>query len=153
MRIQLTVNGAKRGFDVEPNTLLLNLLRDEMSLTGTKYGCGIGECGACTVLMDGEAVLACMILAVDADGHRVDTIEGLAEGSEPHPIQQAYLDEGAVQCGYCTPGFIMSTKALLDENPAPTEAEIREYLNGNLCRCTGYVNIVKAVQRAAEAMR
>ncbi len=153
MRIQLTVNGAKRGFDVEPNTLLLNLLRDEMSLTGTKYGCGIGECGACTVLMDGEAVLACMILAVDADGRRVDTIEGLAKGSEPHPIQQAYLDEGAVQCGYCTPGFIMSTKALLDENPAPTEAEIREYLNGNLCRCTGYVNIVKAVQRAAEAMR
>ena len=153
MRIQLTVNGAKRGFDVEPNTLLLNLLRDKMSLTGTKYGCGIGECGACTVLMDGEAVLACMILAVDADGHRVDTIEGLAEGSEPHPIQQAYLDEGAVQCGYCTPGFIMSTKALLDENPAPTEAEIREYLNGNMCRCTGYVNIVKAVQRAAEAMR
>lgn len=153
MRIQLTVNGAKRGFDVEPNTLLLNLLRDEMSLTGTKYGCGIGECGACTVLMDGEAVLACMILAVDADGHRVDTIEGLAKGSEPHPIQQAYLDEGAVQCGYCTPGFIMATKALLDENPAPTEAEIREYLNGNLCRCTGYVNIVKAVQRAAEDMR
>jgi carbon-monoxide dehydrogenase small subunit len=153
MRIQLTVNGAKRSFDVEPNTLLLNLLRDEMSLTGTKYGCGIGECGACTVLMDGEAVLACMILAVDADGRRVDTIEGLADGSDPHPIQQAYLDEGAVQCGYCTPGFIMSTKALLDENPAPTEAEIREYLNGNLCRCTGYVNIVKAVQRAAEAMR
>ncbi|HUV33371.1 MAG TPA: (2Fe-2S)-binding protein [Candidatus Desulfaltia sp.] len=153
MRIQLTVNGAKRSFDVEPNTLLLNLLRDEMSLTGTKYGCGIGECGACTVLMDGEAVLACMILAVDADGRRVDTVEGLAEGGEPHPIQQAYLDEGAVQCGYCTPGFIMATKALLDENPAPTEAEIREYLNGNLCRCTGYVNIVKAVQRAAQALR
>ena len=153
MRIQLTVNGAKRSFDVEPNTLLLNLLRDEMSLTGTKYGCGIGECGACTVLMDGEAVLACMILAVDADGRSVDTVEGLAEGGEPHPIQQAYLDEGAVQCGYCTPGFIMATKALLDENPAPTEAEIREYLNGNLCRCTGYVNIVKAVQRAAQALR
>jgi len=153
MRIQLTVNGAKRSFDVEPNTLLLNLLRDEMSLTGTKYGCGIGECGACTVLMDGEAVLACMILAVDADGRRVDTVEGLAEDGEPHPIQQAYLDEGAVQCGYCTPGFIMATKALLDENPAPTEAEIREYLNGNLCRCTGYVNIVKAVQRAAQALR
>jgi len=153
MRIQLMVNGAKRSLDVEPNTLLLNLLRDDMSLTGTKYGCGIGECGACTVLMDGEAVLACMILAVDADGRRVDTVEGLAEGGEPHPIQQAYLDEGAVQCGYCTPGFIMATKALLDENPAPTEAEIREYLNGNLCRCTGYVNIVKAVQRAAEDMR
>jgi len=153
MRMQLTVNGAERGFDVEPNTLLLNLLREEMSLTGTKYGCGIGECGACTVLMDGEAVLACMILAVDADGRRVDTVEGLAEGGEPHPIQQAYLDEGAVQCGYCTPGFIMATKALLDENPAPTEPEIREYLNGNLCRCTGYVNIVKAVQRAAQTLR
>lgn len=151
--VRVRVNGEVCEWSVAANDLLLNQLRDQEGLTGTKYGCGIGECGACTVLMDGEAVLACMILAVDANGRRVDTIEGLAEGSEPHPIQQAYLDEGAVQCGYCTPGFIMSTKALLDENPAPTEAEIREYLNGNLCRCTGYVNIVKAVQRAAEAMR
>jgi len=153
MKIEITVNGAKRVFDVEPQTLLLNLLRDEMDLTGTKYGCGIGECGACTVLLDGDPVLACMVLAVDADDRRVDTIEGLAEGGKLHPIQEAYLDEGAVQCGYCTPGFIMATKALLDENPKPTEQEIREYLNGNICRCTGYVNIVKAVQTAAARMK
>ena len=153
MKIEITVNGAKRVFDVEPQTLLLNLLRDEMDLTGTKYGCGIGECGACTVLLDGDAVLACMVLAVDADDRRVDTIEGLAEGGRLHPIQEAYLDEGAVQCGFCTPGFIMATKALIDENPEPTEQEIREYLNGNICRCTGYVNIVKAVQTAAARMK
>ena len=153
MKIEITVNGAKRVFDVEPQTLLLNLLRDEMDLTGTKYGCGIGECGACTVLLDGDAVLACMVLAVDADDRRVDTIEGLAEGGKLHPIQEAYLDEGAVQCGFCTPGFIMATKALLDENPKPTEQEIREYLNGNICRCTGYVNIVKAVQAASKKMK
>ena len=153
MKIAINVNGKQRRFDVEPHTLLLNLIRDEMSLTGTKYGCGIGECGACTVLLDGEAVLACMMLAVDADGHRVDTVEGLSDGDKLHPIQQAYLDEGAVQCGFCTPGFIMSTKALLDKNPNPNEAEIREYLNGNICRCTGYVNIVKAVQSAAAKMK
>jgi carbon-monoxide dehydrogenase small subunit len=153
MKIEITVNGAKRVFDVEPQTLLLNLIRDEMDLTGTKYGCGIGECGACTVLLDGDAVLACMVLAVDADDRRVDTIEGLAKGGRLHPIQEAYLDEGAVQCGFCTPGFIMATKALLDENPEPTEREIREYLNGNICRCTGYVNIVKAVQTAATRMK
>lgn len=153
MKIEITVNGAKRVFDIEPQTLLLNLLRDEMDLTGTKYGCGIGECGACTVLLDGDAVLACMVLAVDADDRRVDTIEGLAEGGKLHPIQEAYLDEGAVQCGFCTPGFIMATKALLDENPEPTEQEIREYLNGNICRCTGYVSIVKAVQTAAARMK
>jgi carbon-monoxide dehydrogenase small subunit len=153
MKIAINVNGKQRRFDVEPHTLLLNLIRDEMSLTGTKYGCGIGECGACTVLLDGKAVLACMMLALDADGHRVDTIEGLSDGDKLHPIQQAYLDEGAVQCGFCTPGFIMSTKALLDKNPNPNEAEIREYLNGNICRCTGYVNIVKAVQSAASKMK
>jgi carbon-monoxide dehydrogenase small subunit len=153
MKIAINVNGKQKRFDVEPHTLLLNLIRDEMSLTGTKYGCGIGECGACTVLLDGEAVLSCMMLAVDADGHRVDTVEGLSDGNTLHPIQQAYLDEGAVQCGFCTPGFIMSTKALLDKNPNPDEAEIREYLNGNICRCTGYVNIVKAVQSAAVKMK
>jgi len=153
MKITINVNGKQQKFDMEPNTLLLNLIRDEMSLTGTKYGCGIGECGACTVLLDGDAVLACMMLAVDADGHRVDTVEGLSDGNKLHPIQQAYLDEGAVQCGFCTPGFIMSTKALLDKNPNPNEAEIREYLNGNICRCTGYVNIVKAVQSAAVKMK
>jgi aerobic-type carbon monoxide dehydrogenase small subunit (CoxS/CutS family) len=153
MKITINVNGKQQRFDAEPNTLLLNLIRDEMNLTGTKYGCGIGECGACTVLLDGDAILACMMLAVDADGHRVDTVEGLSNGDKLHPIQQAYLDEGAVQCGFCTPGFIMSTKALLDKNPNPTEADIREHLNGNICRCTGYVNIVKAVQSAAAKMK
>ena len=153
MKTTITINGRKREFDVPPSTLLLNLLRDDLGLTGAKYGCGIGECGACTVHLDGEPILGCMTLAVDCDGKSVETIEGLSEGMELHPIQQAYLDEGAVQCGFCTPGFIMTTKALLDENPDPSEAEIRNYLKGNLCRCTGYVNIVKAVQKAAEDMR
>jgi carbon-monoxide dehydrogenase small subunit len=153
MEIEITVNGRKRQFDVEPNKLLLNLVRDELYLTGTKYGCGIGECGACTVLLDGEAVLACMVLAVDADGRCVETVEGVADGDKLDPIQEAYIEEGAIQCGFCTPGFIMTTKALLSENPDPSEAEIREYLKGNYCRCTGYVNIVKAVQSAAETLR
>jgi carbon-monoxide dehydrogenase small subunit len=153
MEIEITVNGRKRQFDVEPNKLLLNLVRDELYLTGTKYGCGIGECGACTVLLDGEAVLACMVLAVDADGRCVETVEGVADGDKLDPIQEAYIDEGAIQCGFCTPGFIMTTKALLSENPDPSEAEIREYLKGNYCRCTGYVNIIKAVQSAAEKLR
>jgi aerobic-type carbon monoxide dehydrogenase small subunit (CoxS/CutS family) len=153
MEIEITVNGRKRRFDVEPNKLLLNLVRDELYLTGTKYGCGIGECGACTVLLDGEAVLACMVLAVDADGRSVETVEGVADGDKLDPIQEAYIEEGAVQCGFCTPGFIMTTKALLKENPDPSEAEIREYLKGNYCRCTGYVNIVKAVQSAAKKLR
>lgn len=152
MKVELIINGKKCIFDLEPNTLLLNLLRDKMDLTGSKYGCGIGECGACTVLLDGEAVLACMILAVDVDGHNVDTIEGLAEGDKLHPIQEAYLEEDAIQCGFCTPGFIMSTNALLKENKNPSEAEIRNYLQGNICRCTGYVNIIKAVQNAAKRM-
>ncbi len=153
MKATITVNGKQRTFDVEPNTLLLNLVRDGMLLTGAKYGCGVGECGACTVLLDGESVLACMVLAVDADGRNVETIEGLGEYDHLHPIQEAYLEEGAVQCGFCTPGFVMSTKALLSEKPQPTETEIREYLKGNLCRCTGYVNIVRAVQSAAAKMK
>jgi carbon-monoxide dehydrogenase small subunit len=153
MKIEITVNGRKRQFDIEANKLLLNLVRDELYLTGTKYGCGIGECGACTVFLDGEAVLACMVLAVDADGRSVETVEGVADGDKLDPIQEAYIEEGAIQCGFCTPGFIMTTKALLKENPDPSEAEIREYLKGNYCRCTGYVNIVKAVQSAAEKTR
>ena len=153
MRLVITVNGRERTFDVPPNTLLLNLLRERLDLTGSKYGCGIGECGACTVLLDGEPVLGCMTLAADCDGKTVETIEGLSDGDSLHPIQTAYLEEGAVQCGFCTPGFIMTTKALLHENPDPSEAEIREYLKGNACRCTGYVNIVKAVQSAAGNMR
>jgi aerobic-type carbon monoxide dehydrogenase small subunit (CoxS/CutS family) len=153
MKIEITVNGRLRQFDVEPNKLLLNLVRDELYLTGTKYGCGIGECGACTVHLDGEAVLACMILAVDADGKQVDTIEGVAEDGKLDPVQEAFIKEGAIQCGFCTPGFIMTTKALLKENPDPTEDEIREYLKGNYCRCTGYVNIINAVQSAAKKLR
>lgn len=153
MKTQIIVNGIKRSFDLEPNTLLLNLLRDELNLTGSKYGCGVGECGACTILLDGNAVLACMTLAVDANGHKVDTIEGLAQGEKLHPIQEAYLDEAAVQCGFCTPGFVMTTSALLKENNDPSELEIREYLRGNLCRCTGYVNIIKAVKSAAKRMK
>ena len=152
MEIEITINGRKRRFDVEPNKLLLNLVRDDLYLTGTKYGCGIGECGACTVHLDGEAVLACMVLAVDADGRSVETIEGVADGNKLDPVQQAYIEEGAIQCGFCTPGFVMSTKALLAENPDPSEAEIREYLKGNYCRCTGYVNIVRAVQSAARKL-
>jgi aerobic-type carbon monoxide dehydrogenase small subunit (CoxS/CutS family) len=153
MKINININGRPREFNVEPTKLLLNLLRDELGLTGAKYGCGIGECGACTVHVDSEPVLGCMTLAVDCDGKTVETIESLSDGKELHPIQQAYLDEGAVQCGFCTPGFIMTTKALLEEQPDPTEAEIRNYLKGNLCRCTGYINIVKAVQKAAQDMR
>ena len=153
MEIEITINGRKRRFDVEPNKLLLNLVRDELHLTGTKYGCGIGECGACTVHMDGQAVLSCMVLAVDADGRSVTTIEGVADGDRLDPVQEAYIEEGAIQCGFCTPGFIMTTKSLLKENPDPSEAEIREYLKGNYCRCTGYVNIIKAVQSAAEKLR
>ena len=152
MEIEITINGRKRRFDVEPNKLLLNLVRDDLYLTGTKYGCGIGECGACTVHLDGEAVLACMVLAVDADGRKVDTVEGVADGNKLDPLQEAYIEEGAIQCGFCTPGFVMTTKALLAENPDPSEAEIREYLKGNYCRCTGYVNIVRAVQSAARKL-
>jgi aerobic-type carbon monoxide dehydrogenase small subunit (CoxS/CutS family) len=153
MNIEITVNRRKRQFDVEPNKLLLNLLREELYLTGAKYGCGIGECGACTVLLDGASVNSCMILAVDVDGKQVETIEGVADGVNLDPIQEAFIEEGAIQCGFCTPSFIMTTKALLSERPDPTEEEIREYLKGNLCRCTGYVNIVKAVQSAAKKMR
>jgi len=153
MRVEIIVNGRRRAFEVEPNVLLINLLREETHLTGTKYGCGLGECGACTVHLDGEPVLACLTLAADAEGRRVDTIEGVAEGDRLDPVQESFLEEGAVQCGFCTPGFIMTTKALLAEKPEPSEAEIREYLKGNYCRCTGYVNIVRAVQTASRKMR
>ena len=152
MKIRFKLNGREVEAEVEPNTLLLNLLRERFHLTGAKYGCGIGECGACTVLLDGEPILSCLTLAVEVDGREVTTIEGLAEDGKLHPLQRAFLEEGAVQCGFCTPGMILTAKALLEENPNPSEDEIREYLKGNLCRCTGYVNIVKAVKRAAEEM-
>jgi carbon-monoxide dehydrogenase small subunit len=153
MNIKFKINGRQYVFDIEPNTLLINLLREELYLTGTKYGCGIGECGACTVLIDGNPVLSCMTLAIDCEGREIETIEGLSDGQKLNMIQESYLDEGAVQCGFCTPGFIMTTKALLSEIKTPNENEIREFLKGNICRCTGYVNIIRAVQKAAKKMQ
>ncbi len=149
-RIRFKLNGEWVEVDVEPNELLINVLREKLHLTGTKYGCGIGECGACTVLVNGEPVLSCLTLAVDVDGKEVVTIEGLARNGELTPVQKAFIEEGAIQCGYCTPGLIMVAEALLRENPNPTEEEIREHLRGNLCRCTGYVNVVKAILKAAK---
>lgn len=149
--INLKVNGRERRLLVKANDLLLNVLRNDLALTGTKYGCGIGECGACTVLLDGEPVLSCLTLAITADGKSVTTIEGLGDHDRLHPLQAAFLEHGAVQCGYCTPGMILTAKALLDKNPSPSEEEIREYLRGNICRCTGYAAIVEAVQSCASS--
>ena len=151
--IGLTVNGHPYRVRVRLEQTLLDVLREELRLTGTKRGCDQGECGACTVHLDGRAVNACLVLAADADGSRVTTIEGLARQGVLHPLQRAFLDEGAVQCGYCTPGMIMQAAALLAANPKPSLSEIRAGLAGNLCRCTGYARIVKAVARAAEGMR
>lgn len=150
--IRLTVNGEVHELEVEPQRRLLDVLREDLLLTGTKEGCGNGECGACTVLLDGRAVNSCLLLAVSAEGHEIETIEGLAKGEELHPLQRAFIEYGAVQCGFCTPGMIMAAKALLLENPRPTEDEIRTGLAGNLCRCTGYTKIIAAVQAAAEQM-
>ncbi len=144
--VRFTLNGESREVSVKPNDLLLNVIRDQEKLTGTKYGCGIGECGACTVHIDGQPVLACLELAVAADGRDIVTIEGLARNGEGlDPLQEAFLDNGAVQCGFCTPGMIMMGRALLDETPEPSEAEVRDYLRGTLCRCTGYASIVRSV--------
>ncbi len=132
---------------------LLDFLRGELGLKGTKKGCDSGQCGACTVLMNGKTVDACLVLAIQADGREILTIEGLSSGGRLHPLQEAFVEEGAVQCGFCTPGMILSAKALLDEKKDPSEEEIREALSGNLCRCTGYVKIIKAVQKAAALMR
>ena len=150
MRIRLTVNGRAVECDADAEARLLDLLRETLSLTGTKEGCGEGECGACTVLVNGRPVNSCLILAPAVDGKDVLTIEGLADGDRLHPIQQAFVDSGGVQCGFCTPGFIMSAYALLKHNPEPTDDEIRTALEGNLCRCTGYERIVDAVRLAAE---
>ncbi len=137
----------KRELLVAPNELLLNVLREQLGLTGAKYGCGIGECGSCTVLLDGEPVLSCLTLAVAVDGSEVLTIEGLSgRDGTLHPLQESFLNHGAVQCGFCTPGMILMAKSLLDRNPHPSEEEIREYIRGNLCRCTGYTQIVQAIQ-------
>ena len=150
--IELTINDEPYQFQVEPQTTLLELLREELRLTGTKEGCGMGDCGVCTVLMDGKPVNSCLMLATDAEGRQITTIEGLAAGGELHPVQKAFIDEAAVQCGFCSPGMILSAKALLDENPRPSEEEIRTALSGVLCRCGSYRKIVSAVKAAASAM-
>ncbi len=150
--IELKVNGELFRVQVETRRTLLEVLRETLGLTGTKEMCNKGDCGGCTVLMDGRPVLSCLTLAVEAQGKDILTIEGLSKGYELHPIQQAFVDYGAIQCGYCTPGFIMSAKALLDRNPDPTEDEIKEGISNNICRCTGYVQIIQAIQAAAETM-
>ncbi len=148
VKIKFILNGEPVEADVEPNTLLLNLLRDRFGLTGPKYACGVGECGACTVLLDGEPVLSCLTLAVDVNGRRVDTIEGLSDETTER-IRRALIEEAGIQCGFCTPGFITTAKWILDTYRNPSIDDIREMLRGNLCRCTGYVNIVRAIHRAA----
>jgi aerobic carbon-monoxide dehydrogenase small subunit len=148
--VSLSVNGAQRSAEVEPRTLLVQFLRDNAGLTGTHTGCETSQCGACTVLLDGEAVKSCTVLAVQADGHDVTTIEGLAPAGMLHPVQSAFWETNGVQCGFCTPGMVMSVVALLNENANPTDHEIREALEGNICRCTGYQGIVDAVKIAAE---
>jgi carbon-monoxide dehydrogenase small subunit len=150
-KIALSVNGARHEADVEPRLLLTYFLRDQLGLKGTNAGCDTSSCGACTVLLDGESVKSCTVLTVQADGAEVTTIEGLAGGGELHPMQQAFHEQHALQCGFCTPGFVLAAVSLLDKNPSPSEEEIRLGLEGNLCRCTGYHNIVKAVQAAARA--
>ena len=151
--IQFTLNGKSISREVPAHRLLLDFLRDEIGLTGTKEGCGTGDCGACTVYLNGKAVNSCLVLSGELDGAEIITIEGLKIGEELHPIQKAFLEDGGAQCGYCTPGMLMMSKALLDENPSPTDEEIRFALSGNLCRCTGYAKIVQAVQDAAALMR
>ncbi len=152
-KIRITLNGQERILEVVPYRLLLDLLRDEMGMTGTKEGCGTGDCGACTVLLHGKPVNSCLVFSGELDGADIVTIEGLKIGPELHPVQDAFRQDGGAQCGYCTPGMLMMTTALLRENEQPTEEEIRFALSGNLCRCTGYAKIIQAVQRAAEMMR
>jgi aerobic-type carbon monoxide dehydrogenase small subunit (CoxS/CutS family) len=149
-QIRIKVNGQEREVTVEARQTLLDVLRYDLRLTGTKEGCGDGNCGSCTVLLNGEAVNSCLVFAVEVDGQEITTIEGLAQGGRLHPLQQAFIDEGAVQCGFCTPGVILMAKAFLESNPRPTEAQVRLAIAGNLCRCTGYDKIVRAILRAAE---
>ena len=151
--MELTVNGLRREVAVEPRRTLLELLRDDLELSGTKHGCGEGDCGACVVLLDGVPVNACLVLALEAAGRDVLTIEGLARGAALHPVQQAFVDVGAVQCGYCTPGMVLTASAFLEQHPDPDEADVRRAISGNLCRCTGYQKIVEAILEAAARMR
>jgi carbon-monoxide dehydrogenase small subunit len=152
MQVSMTVNGESVAAEVEPRTLLVHMLREDLSLTGTHIGCESGYCGACTVLIDGTATKACMVLAVQAEGSSVQTIEGLANG-DLHPVQEGFWERHGLQCGFCTPGMIMTAVGMLEENPSPSEAEIRHGIEGNLCRCTGYHNIVKSIEYAAAKMR
>jgi carbon-monoxide dehydrogenase small subunit len=149
-KLSVMINKEPYEVEIEPGTTLLELLRDNLYLTGTKAGCSDGSCGACTVLLDGKVVKSCSVLALQADGKQVLTIEGLSEGGRLHPLQEAFVEYFAVQCGFCTPGMILKAKALLDENPRPTEEDVRAWLTGNICRCTGYVKIVEAILAAAE---
>ncbi len=153
VQVKMAVNGEGVEAAFAPYKTLLEVLREELGLTGTKHGCELGECGACTVLVDGEPVLSCLVLALECEGRAVQTIEGVARGPELHPLQAAFADRGGSQCGYCTPGVVMTAKALLDRNPSPTQQEIREATAGNLCRCTGYNQITEAVEDAAQRLR
>jgi len=148
--LQFTLNGKLQRISTDPQRSLLEVLREDLDLTGTKYGCGEGQCRACTVLLDGNPVRSCLTQATEVEGHTVETIEGLARNGALHPVQEAFIKEGAMQCGYCVPGMIMTTVGFLRRNPAPTRTQIIEALNGNICRCCGYVNILKAVQRATQ---
>ncbi len=152
-KIELNVNGKIHNVEIEEDMRLVDVLRDKLGLLGTKEGCGEGECGACTVIMDGETVASCLVMAFQAEGKEILTIEGLGDEENLHPIQQAFLDEGAVQCGFCIPGMVLSAKALLDKNKSPNRSEIREAISGNLCRCTGYNKIVNAVEKAANDLQ
>jgi len=145
------LNGQKMEIEVEPSLLLIDMLRNRLGLTGTKMGCGEGECGACTVLLDGKTVNSCLILARQVEGHEVLTVEGLGTYDKLHPLQDAFIAEGAVQCGFCTPGMLLSAKSLLDENPQPTRNQIAKHISGNLCRCTGYVKIINAIEKVAKS--
>ena len=150
MQVALTINGEERSADVEPRTLLVHFIRDDLDLTGTHWGCDTSNCGACVVLMDGEPVKSCTVLAASAAGHEIRTVEGLEQDGALDPVQQGFIEEHGLQCGFCTPGMMLTARALLDRNPNPTDEEIREAISGQICRCTGYLNIVKAVRWAAD---
>lgn len=148
--LSLKVNGTTHEVAVNPWQTLLDVLRDELGLTGTKRGCGTGTCGVCTVIIDGKAILSCLTLAVECEGHDISTIEGISTAESLHPVQKSFIENGAIQCGYCTPGIVMSAKALLDENPHPDDDEIKECLSGTFCRCTGHVKIIEAVKKVSQ---